>query len=208
MTTLTSRQVAALAYDAGWRGNNVITATAIAHAESGNRTDAVGPTLSCGQGAQGLFQINVCVNHCSNPTDPKANTACAYRVFRSQGWNAWSTYKSGAYKQYIMDATQAYQGAGNQSQVNEILKSIGIGLGYVPGASGLTDLASNPVLQGFQSIITFMNRIGSWISNADNWVRVMKVIVGGVVIIVGLGIVAKDTGLNNLPAGKIIKRFS
>lgn len=51
MATLTMRQIASYCYAAGFRGNALITASAIAMAESSGRTDVVNHL-----GCTGLFQ--------------------------------------------------------------------------------------------------------------------------------------------------------
>lgn len=79
------------------------TMTAIAMAESGGRTDAINRANRNGTFDSGLFQINSV--HGYNPTqlieDPVYNIQAAVKIFGSQGFNAWSVYKTGRYKQFM-----------------------------------------------------------------------------------------------------------
>jgi hypothetical protein len=213
---LTVKQVAALAYDAGWRGNDVVIATAVAGAESSYDPNAEGPRLCSKGGARGLWQINVCVHTCPNVTDPKANAACAYRIYRSQGWRAWEAHSNGSWKRFQADAARAYaelqgesraQGAG----MGAIVKAALAGLGATTGPAGdAASLAGNvvdtatAVADLTRTLAEFANRLGAWIADPDNWGRVAKVLAGGALIVAGVGIIAKPA-VSALPAGKAVK---
>lgn len=79
---------------------NVTTAIAVCKAESGGDTNALSSTCD-----RGLMQIN-CVHadmvdgDLSKLYNPTINISVAHRVYLSQGWAGWSTYKSGAYLRY------------------------------------------------------------------------------------------------------------
>jgi hypothetical protein len=103
-------------FDAGWRGETLVTAVAIGLAESSCRPDAHGsngPTSGCPNGSidRGLWQINNCYHR-------EVSDACAYEArcnareaFRISGvgsnFNPWSTYKSGAYRSRLTEARAA-----------------------------------------------------------------------------------------------------
>lgn len=92
-----------------------VTAAAIAMAESGGNPDAVGDTtITPPFGSVGLWQINVAAHPQYDPQslhDPNTNAAAAL-VISNGGTNfePWSTFTSGAYRQF-MPAAQAASGS-------------------------------------------------------------------------------------------------
>lgn len=112
--TLTREQAAQIAYQAGFRGENLIKMVAIAGRESGynagaHRTNSARERLS---GDRGLWQINHdawdaqlieagVIQHASDLFDPLTNARAAMFVFQRQGLDAWamgsgtSGYRSG-----------------------------------------------------------------------------------------------------------------
>lgn len=130
MTTLTLRSIARVAYQAGFKGDALVTATAIAFAESSGRVEVVNSI-----GCVGLWQINQPVHVAAHPKWTRAwlqnaanNAAAAYEL--SNGgtrWSPWSVYTSGAYKKHLpaartaaaaitsSDATVRNSGAGSAS---------------------------------------------------------------------------------------------
>lgn len=80
---------------------NVNTAIAICKAESNGNTNAISPSQD-----RGLMQINAIhadmVNYNLNALyNPVTNISVAYRVYLSQGWYGWTTYKDGQYLSYL-----------------------------------------------------------------------------------------------------------
>jgi hypothetical protein len=82
---------------------------AIAKAESGCNPAAKGDTtLTYWQKGRiygyslSLFQVRILPGreHCDT-TDPQVNVACAYAIYKGQGLNAWTVYKTGAYRKYL-----------------------------------------------------------------------------------------------------------
>ncbi|MCF8564379.1 transglycosylase SLT domain-containing protein [Alicyclobacillus tolerans] len=99
MTYLPANQVAHYAYDAGFRGNSLVTAVAVADAESTFDTSAIGPGDMC----IGLWQVNK-VHDEANPSalfEPSYSARMAYSI-SNQGtnWSAWTAYTNGSYKRY------------------------------------------------------------------------------------------------------------
>lgn len=88
---------------------DVATMLAIAKAESGCRPAAKGDTtLTYEQNGRiygysvGLFQVRVLPGREScDSFDPQVNVDCAYRIYKSQGYNAWTVYKKGTYKKFL-----------------------------------------------------------------------------------------------------------
>lgn len=70
---------------------NVTVAEAICMAESGGSVYAVSSTDD-----YGLMQL-----HDEEIFNPSANIAGAYQKYLSQGWEAWTTYNTGAYYKYL-----------------------------------------------------------------------------------------------------------
>lgn len=77
---------------------------AIMQAESGCNPDAINYD-SNGTTDAGLLQINSV--HCPQLLslqarfDPSANVKAAYAIYLGSGLNAWSTYTSGKYQEYL-----------------------------------------------------------------------------------------------------------
>lgn len=213
MTHLVVREVVALAYNAGWRGNDVVTATAVARAESSYDTEAEGPKLGCGHGAMGLWQINTCVHNCPNVTDPVQNAKCAHQIYQAQGWKAWEAYTNGAYKQYLLSAQQAYQAMqnGTEGSFGDVVKGVIAGLGSQGSpAAGLVagaEAAGNAITE-----IPGVREIGSFFSalvDPNTWLRVAEIGLGVLLIAVGLAKLAPTSALvKATPVGLIARSLT
>lgn len=117
MATLSAEQVYAAARGAGATHQEAVTLTAIAKGESGWRTEAHNPVGK--DNSYGLWQINMLGTMGANRRkqfgissnealfDPRVNARAALSILRSQGWNAWTVYSKGIYKQYLPAATAA-----------------------------------------------------------------------------------------------------
>lgn len=103
-------QLATLAKNAGFSGDGLVDAVAVALAESSGFTKALLVNENCTRD-RGLWQINDYwhpeVSE-QQAFDPVQNAKAAYDI-SSQGtaWDQWSTWESGAYKDYLPDAEQA-----------------------------------------------------------------------------------------------------
>lgn len=82
---------------------------AIMRAESNCNASARGDTsLAYQKGGRtygysvGLLQVRILPGreHCDS-YNADTNIACAYAIYKSQGYSAWSVYKSGKYKQFL-----------------------------------------------------------------------------------------------------------
>lgn len=86
-------------------GKDANIALAVARAESGMRCDAQGINKGTNSLDAGLFQINSV--HLRKGwkvvdlMDCHKNTDYAFEIQQGSGWQAWSTYKSGAYKKHL-----------------------------------------------------------------------------------------------------------
>lgn len=124
MATFTHAQVYQLARRAGLGRQAAITATAIAFAESGGNSDAVGDKALQDRTwgpSIGLWQIRSlrADSGTGRPRDadrlhePDFNARAMVSI-SSQGttWSPWSTYKSGAYRSHLAAAEKAAHGGG------------------------------------------------------------------------------------------------
>jgi hypothetical protein len=111
---LTFAQLLALAEGAGFQGNDVQTAAAVALAESGGNPMAYNPEVAAlappQKGSYGLWQIYLNVHPefaGQNLFDPATNAAAAFSVYSAAGnsFSPWSTYGSGAFTKYLPSAS-------------------------------------------------------------------------------------------------------
>jgi hypothetical protein len=116
MPTLSDQAIAAYARQAGWSGDDLVKAVAVALAESGGRTDVVN-FLGC----VGLWQVYQRVHARAHPLwttawlkNPANNAQAAHTIWVDAGnrWTPWTTYTSGSYKRYLPRARAAASGAG------------------------------------------------------------------------------------------------
>lgn len=129
---LSMSQVVELARGAGLPPGSLAMAGAIAKAESGLNTEAVGvngPTSGCPNGSRdlGLWQINDCYNRIDNAFDPETNARAMARISSGgKNWNPWSTFKNGAFKRYLPEA-EAAAGTVPSSMWKTVLEGLAIG---------------------------------------------------------------------------------
>lgn len=122
MATLTPAQVYDLARTAGLSATDAVVATAIAVAESGLRTDAVGDESlqdSKWGPSIGLWQVRSLradagtgrSRDASRLTDPAFNARAMVEISGGgANWKPWSVYTSGRYRSHIGDVTGAIGG--------------------------------------------------------------------------------------------------
>lgn len=111
---LSSAEIAQYASDAGFDGEDLVTAVAVALAESSGNTGAVGDLNLTPGGSIGLWQINLKAHPdwaTSDLTDPAVNAAAAFDVYRKAGssFRPWSTFKNGAYVAHLDAAQQGVE---------------------------------------------------------------------------------------------------
>jgi hypothetical protein len=167
-------------------------AIAIALAESGGNTDAVGGPNSNGTYDYGLFQINqrahsdklgelgpVGASGKPEPTDPKwknpnTNWEIALDLFLSRGsWADWSTYNNQSYRAHLLAATSAWANPdGSMVDHSAVVDTIGGGIDTAVDAAN-----------GFGALI-------SGLQNPDTWMRVILILGGGIMLMVGAWTVA------------------
>lgn len=112
---LSALQVARAAYEAGFRGEQLVTMVAIAFPESGLSPTAYNPRGR--DRSYGLWQINMHPETGRSPStfglssheqlfDPVNNAHAAKQIYNSQGFRAWSVYKNGQYRKHLTRARQ------------------------------------------------------------------------------------------------------
>ena len=119
MRYLSNPDIAYYARKAGFSGDLVPVMVAIANAESGRDRLALNPNAATGDESYGLTQINMLgkmgperrklfgIKSNEELYDPETNLKAAKKIYDKQGLNAWSVYRSGAYKPFLDDSIQA-----------------------------------------------------------------------------------------------------
>lgn len=197
--TLSDAQIAGAAKAAGFSGEALAKAVAVALAESGGNPrahNAVPPDNS-----YGLWQINMLgsmgparrkqfgLSSNSQLFDPVTNAKAAYAI-SSQGKNfrPWTTYTSGAYLRYLSRARKA---AGNPSSAPG-------------GVAGATPAGFIP---GLDEVTTFFDIL----TDSGTWIRVGMFVAGGILLLLGLFKLSGQTDkamalLDFVPGGKVAKK--
>jgi Lysozyme like domain len=189
MTPLSMDQIAQYAYNAGFRGKDLSVAVAVSKAE--NRTSDPSATHRNANGTTdtGLWQINSSNYPVDAMKDPTANARAAYVLaHNARGWRNWTTYNAGIYLLWLPQAEVAAQRVEHLGGAGAIAAEAGT---HVPGLGSGTENIGQAGLSGLSALPETFNRVGAWISNPDNWERVLYVIVGGGLILVAISNIAK-----------------
>jgi hypothetical protein len=107
---LTPAQISYYAQNAGFTGQNLATAIAIALAESSGNANIYNPETGAGtpqgEGSYGLWQIYLNAHpeySGANLYDPQTNANAAFAIFSAAGgFSPWATYNSGRYQAYLV----------------------------------------------------------------------------------------------------------
>jgi len=196
-------QLVTLARGAGWTGNNIAIAGAVAEAESSGRTDVVN-FLGC----VGPWQVYQKVHAAAHPEwttewlkNPVNNAHAAYTIWQDQGWAGWSTYTNGAYRKYMTQAVAA-AGSGVNADITIGGKKIDPLAPFEPGSYGIDVPGSDTLNQ--------LNDLAGKVTNPQFWIRIAYVTIGIILCLIALtrmsGVqkVAK-VAVNALPEGKAVK---
>lgn len=188
MPTLTRDQIAGHASAAGFTGEDVKIAVAVALAESGGDTrahNAVPPDNS-----YGLWQINMLgamgperrkrfgLKSNEDLFDPAANARAAYGIWKQQGWSrGWTTYSSGKYKQFL-GSESGGTGTGESSEPDS-------GTDSGDGITGAVNAFGSTVFKGFANIAGILVAIA--------------------LLVIGVVLLSRNQIAGLLPAGKVKK---
>lgn len=177
MATLTDAQIAGLAKGVGLSGDALIKSVAIALAESGGRSDVLGPPTVYGR-AVGVWQIMPLVGRPSTARlkDVNVNAQQMYKISNGgKNWRPWEAYTNGSYLRFVSRARKA-AGAPSTSIPSQGIEQAGFDL--------------NP----FDEIGAFFD----FITDPKTWLRLGLILAGGALLITalvkvsGAGGVAKD----------------
>ena len=117
--TFSQEEIARAARAAGFPEDKIATMTAIAMAESSGDSQAINDNVNTGDLSFGLWQINMLgdlgperrklfgIKSNEELLDPLTNAKAAYKIYELQGYAAWSVYKSGKYRDYMVSAKKA-----------------------------------------------------------------------------------------------------
>jgi Lysozyme like domain len=116
---LTPAQIAYYAQNAGFSGNDLNIAVAIALAESSGNPNSYNPETAAGtpagEGSYGLWQIYLHAHpeySSANLYDPQTNANAAYAIYAAAGgFSPWASYNSGAYQAYLANFAPAAPGS-------------------------------------------------------------------------------------------------
>jgi hypothetical protein len=176
--TLTPGQIAGYARQAGFTGPALVTATAVALAESGGRTDATNVNRN-GSTDRGLWQLNDGAHpwvSSINWQDPAANARGAKRIYDEAGgsFRPWVAFTSGSSAKFTLQAAQAAAAPATSTASDA---------SWFDKLNPLDDVAS--AAGSAADGVKLAASAGVWISNPHNWLRVVYVVAGGALIIAG-----------------------
>ncbi len=221
MAKLLQIAIAQYATLAGFK--DAATASAIAMAESGGNPRAHNGNAGTGDDSYGLWQINMLgsmgpsrrksfgITSNEQLYNPMTNAKAAKKIYDGQGWNAWSVYKSGAYKKYMPSKSDSNWTDGALSVLdNTLLGAPGAALGLLDGSGGVLGAVDSTIDTGtaISDGINVVKDAATWITNPSNWVRVLYVIGGAALVIGGITIMARplvNSASGMLPTGKLAK---
>lgn len=198
--TMTQSQIFTLAKSAGLSDSRAKVAAAIAMAESGGDPNAHNSKPP--DDSYGLWQINMLgalgperrkqfgISDNSQLYSPEINAKAMMSVSQDGGnFSPWSTYLGPKYQQYLGNRVieEWVKPADDQSLLDKL----------------------NPINVA-KDYLSIANKIGTWVSNSENWMRVGYVVGGGVIVVVGLAMVVQSTQAGKavsglIPAGRVAK---
>jgi hypothetical protein len=184
-TNLSNADLQQLALGAGFTGDDIPIAAAVALAESGGNPKSHNSTPP--DDSYGLWQINMLgamgparrkqfgITSNEQLFDPSTNAKAAHTVWKGSGWKAWTTYTSGKYKDHMSADT-----------------------------GGLSVSATDNTPTGIAGAITNgINNIGQTFINGT--ASAAGLVAALVLLVLGIVILARSQVGNLLPASKVVK---
>lgn len=211
----TGAKIAAVAHNAGFSGNALTVAVAVAKAESGWNARAKGGPNSNGTYDWGLWQIND-VHKPSEAQKVNAveNAKVAFKVYRDAGnsFRPWAAFNSGAYKAHMPAATQAVaelRKRGPQFE-RDTVAFIGSAIsndGTGNPISDIKDAIVSPAESVAKNVATFAGKV---VGNYLAFVLALVLLILGVFLITRTPITktavkAAKTVAKRTPAGRAVK---
>jgi hypothetical protein len=189
--------VARAAKAAGFPDPELVTAVAVAFAESRFNTNAINRNNRDGSVDYGVWQINSVHNFPEVASgawrDLKVNAQLAYRVYQRQGWNAWSVYRPSnptGYAAYL---------AARPAAVGFVAAAVGPGAAAA-GAAGTTGAIAEgvggDVGDGLSAAATIAREplaVLDWFTKPQTWERIAYVVLGGALVIGGIYLLISST---------------
>lgn len=196
---MTAQQIAAAAREAGFTGEALVTIVAIAFAESGGDPRAHGdrdnPRPGCG--SYGLTQVNSCPTRDApghprwggQPSalfDPVTNMRSAFAISNGgKTFQPWTTYRTGAYRAHLAKAR--VEGTEGASPAGSTLDGSTLDL----------DIAGIPIARDGQptgplGALAAFDTLARLLTDPATWKRVLGVVVGVVLLILGVALVRAD----------------
>jgi hypothetical protein len=170
----TAMQLQQLWLQAGGNAATAPLAAAIALAESGGNPNALNHNTN-GSIDRGLWQINS-VHGTQSTLDPLANAQAAVAISNhGSNWQPWTTYVSGAYKQFLGEAQSSASTATGTASYLGPSPTSGLGI-------------PNPLdtLKGIEQVGQALADIAKLVTSGKFWLRVLEVIAGVALLIMGL----------------------
>jgi hypothetical protein len=210
---LNAQQLATAARKAGFTGQDVAVAVAVALAESSGNTE-VSHVNSDGSTDYGAWQINSVHSDLLsryNWRDPVQNAQMAKQIHDSAGgWRPWTTYNSGAYLVHMSAGISAMNSpdieltaASAGGIVPEILGGPVLG-GGLPGGAGVAGGLLGGLLGGGSSSVSdaikSLGKFLVFVADPNNWLRVAEFVAGLLIVAWGLW-----HFIGNSPIGGAIK---
>lgn len=188
MAVIPDVKIAEVAQRAGFTGDDLTTAVAVALAESGGNATAVNPV---GLKDHGLWQINGVHKELlasEDWRDPFANARMAKKVWDGQGWNGWTVYKTGAYRLYLPRARKVTNN----------------GKGVVFTGTEDDPLVPNEIEDPIEAIGSAFD----YLTDSSNWARMGLYIAGLGLVLFGLTEIVGGPGTTKDAAKVAVKVFS
>lgn len=196
--------LATAAARAGFRGKDLAVAVAVALAES--RGDTRAHHVTGREDSRGAWQINIKAwpeFATANLYDLDTNAKAAFSIWQRKGWGPWSTHNSGAWLLFWPVAQMAAE-SNVVKRLNSDPGSVAGDLANVGDAvTGGAVSAAGDMLGAVQTAAGSLVKAGGWLGDRNNWVRVAQVTAGGAVLVGGVLVLVRPTGLANLvPIGR------
>lgn len=171
MSALSANQILQLAQRAGFQPQDAQKFAAVVLAESGGNPRAYNPNASTGDNSYGLAQVNMLgslgparrkefgLSRNEELFNPETNIRAAKRIWDTSGPHAWTTYTSGAYKQYLPTVQRAAGGAPESLPEGETLSSVS---NSTSGSISPEDFKNSYVAAMLQSVLETPSMFTPW----------------------------------------------
>lgn len=125
--------------------------------------------------------------------DPAAQAKHAHEVQAAQGWDAFKNHKNGAYLLAMPTASAAVAAAPIKAVIDDpsiVTNAADQVVGSIADAAGQL---GDDMLSQAKSAIAVLYKAGAWLGNADNWARILLVLLGSGMVIGGVTLAAGGT---------------